>query len=117
MCHYSFAIDKDRQFACSPLYMVFKRPETVKKKALPIHVLHRERIRRAGGYIAAAVAVVVAQAAETQDKQPMHTSALTGQKWLDEILKGTSRDHSMHPWVFICPVNQAIHSDFTVHSG
>jgi hypothetical protein len=33
-------------------------------------------------------ALVVAHASQFCDKQPMHTSVLTGQRWLQELLEG-----------------------------
>ena len=68
--------------------MVFTHPVTVSKKKKPLHLDHQNRIRRAGGFIMAAVAIVLSQALEGSEKIPMHTSVLTGRLWLDELLEG-----------------------------
>jgi hypothetical protein len=70
--------------------MVFIRPETKKKKNLPQHVLHRQRIRSVVGAMSTsfAAATIAMAAGMLQDKVPMHTSILTGKGWLEELLNG-----------------------------
>jgi hypothetical protein len=68
--------------------MMFIRPETKKKKNLPQHLLHRQRIRSMVGAMSTsfAVAAIAMAAGMSQDKVPMHTSILTGKGWLEELL-------------------------------
>jgi hypothetical protein len=58
---------------------------------LSSHQIHQEKHRKAAICLLGAVSGVLSVLghAETHlNKQPMHTSALTGQNWLDELLTG-----------------------------
>jgi hypothetical protein len=68
--------------------MVLSRPVTVKKKSQPIHVLHRNKVRKVIALTAAAAATAVVTSCATDEKEPMHTSWQTGQRWIDELLEG-----------------------------
>jgi hypothetical protein len=68
--------------------MVLSQPVTVKKKSQPIHVLHRNKVRKVIALTAAAAATAVVTSCATDEKEPMHTSWQTGQRWIDELLEG-----------------------------
>jgi hypothetical protein len=70
--------------------MVLSRPVTVKKKLRPVHVLHREKVRKVVALSAAAAAAAVTASA-SDEKEPMHTSWQTGQRWIDELLEGANK--------------------------
>lgn len=77
--------------------MVWKRPETVKKRSVPIHIDHRTRVRSAVAVVASMAATAVVNAgisSSTDEPMPMHTSILTGQGWVDELLEGMSTLHT-----------------------
>ena len=59
-------------------------------RGLPSHQLRKEKHKRAACLVAAigGVAVMTAHASQHVEKQRIHTSAFTGQKWLDELLTG-----------------------------
>jgi hypothetical protein len=67
--------------------MGFLRPETRKKNSKPVHIQHRDRIRRAAGLVTSLTAAAIVFSG-AQDRTAMHTSILTGQKWMDELLEG-----------------------------
>jgi hypothetical protein len=73
--------------------MVLSRPTTVTKKARPVHILHRDKVRKVVALGVSAAATAVVMAAAMTEKEPMHNSWQTGQRWLDELLKG--REHSL----------------------
>lgn len=54
--------------------------------------IHREKHRKAAICLLGAVSGVLSVLGHAEahvKKRPMHTSALTGQKWVDELLTGT----------------------------
>ena len=62
---------------------------------LSSYQVRKEKHKRAACLIAAigSVAVTAAHASQFIEKQRIHTSVLTGQKWLDELLAG-----GWHQW-------------------
>jgi hypothetical protein len=78
--------------------MVLARPVAVKKKARPVHVLHRDKVRKLVALSAAAAATAVVTA--SGEKVPMHTSWQTGQRWIDELLEGAMNQLiTDHTWL------------------
>jgi hypothetical protein len=63
------------------------------KKTRPVHILHRDKVRKVVALGVAAAAKAVVMAAAMTEKEPMHNSWQTDQHWLVELLKG--REHSL----------------------
>jgi hypothetical protein len=66
--------------------MGFVGPETCKKKSKPVHIQHWDCIRHAAGLVTSLTAAAMVFSG-AQGRTAMHTSILTGQKWMDELLE------------------------------
>jgi len=54
------------------------------------HQIWEEKHRKAAcvAAVISGITTILAEASPHLDKKPMHTSALTGQMWVEELLKG-----------------------------
>ncbi|CAK5279793.1 unnamed protein product [Mycena citricolor] len=71
--------------------MVSHRLEPPSKQKKALHVEHRDRIQRVSAFVVCLGAAATVIAAASSEKEAMHTSPQTGQKWVDELLVGMSQ--------------------------
>ena len=72
--------------------MVVSSPSKTQRRQLSSHQIRKEKHKKASILLATIVgaASVVGHAIEYIDQERMHTSILTGQRWLQELLEGQS---------------------------
>ena len=72
--------------------MVVSSPSKTQRRQLSSHQIRKEKHKKASILLATIVgaASVVGHAMEYIDQECMHTSILTGQMWLQELLEGQS---------------------------